>query len=410
MELTIEQALQQGVAAHNAGNLKEAERLYRAILQSQPAHPDANHNLGLIAVSVNKAVMALPLFKTALEAGPEIEQFWLSYIDALIKEQQFEAVKQVIQQAKKQGVDGEKLNVMEAQLASINKEENVDSLSPPQQQLSNILEHYQNGRLGEAEKFAVSVTQEFPRHPFSWKILGGIYKALGRMTDALYAVKKAVELDSGDSQAHNGLGVILEELERFDEAEASYRKAILLKPDDCGTHYNLGNAMRKRKKYAEAAAAYQQAIAVMPNYAEAHSNLGITLQELGRLDASEASCRQAIAITPDYADAHYNLGIALQALGRSEEAKVSYMQATALKPDFVDAHRNLGNTLIELGRLEEAKVSYMQAIALKPDFSDAHINLGQVLMKIGRHREGLNEQMIGGGVISFNLNDGFSIL
>ena len=36
MELTIEQALQQGVAAHKEGKLEEAERLYRAILQSQP--------------------------------------------------------------------------------------------------------------------------------------------------------------------------------------------------------------------------------------------------------------------------------------------------------------------------------------------------------------------------------------
>ena len=31
MELTIEQALQQGVAAHKEGKLQEAERLYRAI-------------------------------------------------------------------------------------------------------------------------------------------------------------------------------------------------------------------------------------------------------------------------------------------------------------------------------------------------------------------------------------------
>ena len=85
MELTIEQALQQGVAAHKEGKLQEAERLYRAILQSQPLHPDANHNLGVIAVSVNKPDVALPLFKTALEANPTIEQFWLSYIDALIK-------------------------------------------------------------------------------------------------------------------------------------------------------------------------------------------------------------------------------------------------------------------------------------------------------------------------------------
>jgi thioredoxin-like negative regulator of GroEL len=54
MELTIEQALQQGTAAHKEGKLEDAERLYRAILQLQPSHPDANHNLGILAVSVNK--------------------------------------------------------------------------------------------------------------------------------------------------------------------------------------------------------------------------------------------------------------------------------------------------------------------------------------------------------------------
>ena len=116
MELTIEQALQQGVAAHKEGKLQEAERLYRAILQSQPLHPDANHNLGVIAVSVNKADAALPLLKTALKANPKIEQFWLSYIDALIKEKQFENAKLVIEQAKTQGVAEEKLNTLEAQL------------------------------------------------------------------------------------------------------------------------------------------------------------------------------------------------------------------------------------------------------------------------------------------------------
>ena len=42
MELTVEQALQQGVIAHNSGNLQEAEQVYRAILQSEPLHPYAN--------------------------------------------------------------------------------------------------------------------------------------------------------------------------------------------------------------------------------------------------------------------------------------------------------------------------------------------------------------------------------
>ena len=107
MELTIEQALQQGVAAHKEGKLQDAERLYRAILQTQPLHPDANHNLGVLAVSVNNAEVALPLFKTALEANPKIEQFWFSYIDALIKEKHFDTAKQVLEQAKEQGVDRE---------------------------------------------------------------------------------------------------------------------------------------------------------------------------------------------------------------------------------------------------------------------------------------------------------------
>ena len=75
MELTIEQALQQGVAAHKEGNLQEAERLYQVILQYQPKHLDANHNLGVLAMSLNKVEAALPLFKTSLEANPKIEQF-----------------------------------------------------------------------------------------------------------------------------------------------------------------------------------------------------------------------------------------------------------------------------------------------------------------------------------------------
>ncbi|MFL2918375.1 MAG: hypothetical protein ACJZ2E_08260 [Thalassobaculaceae bacterium] len=75
MQITIEQALQQDVTAHKEGKLQEAERFYRAILQAQPLHSDANHNLGVLAVSVDKAGVALPLFKIALEANPKIEQF-----------------------------------------------------------------------------------------------------------------------------------------------------------------------------------------------------------------------------------------------------------------------------------------------------------------------------------------------
>ena len=140
MKLSLEQALQQGIAAHKEGKLQDAERFYRSILKSQPLHPDANHNLGVLAVSVNKANMALSFFKTALEADPKIEQFWLSYIDALIKEKQFDTANQVLEQAKKQGLDEGKLNILEEKVSSINESKNANSSTPSQDQLNRLIE------------------------------------------------------------------------------------------------------------------------------------------------------------------------------------------------------------------------------------------------------------------------------
>ena len=118
MELTIEQAFQQGIAAQQEGNIQGAERLYRTILESHPEHADADHNLGLIAVSVNQFEAALPLFKTALETNPKVKQFWLSFIDALIKEKTFGEAKQAQSDTKKAGFSAEELGLVGAYLTS----------------------------------------------------------------------------------------------------------------------------------------------------------------------------------------------------------------------------------------------------------------------------------------------------
>ena len=85
MELTLDQALQKGIEAHKAGKTQEADQYYTAILKANPKHPDANHNMGVLAVGIGKVEEALPFFKAALNANPNMAQYWLSYIDALIK-------------------------------------------------------------------------------------------------------------------------------------------------------------------------------------------------------------------------------------------------------------------------------------------------------------------------------------
>ena len=267
--------------------------------------------------------------------------------------------------------------------------ENVNNITPSHDLLKSLLEHYQNGRLSDAEKLSLKITEDFPKHEFAWKVLGVIFEATGRKSEALNANQTAVKLSPQDAEAHNNLGNTLKELGRLDESEASYREALMLKPDYAEAHCNLGILLHDLGRLDKAESSYSQAIAFKPDFPEAHSNLGITLQEAGRLVEAETSYNKAIELSPAYAEAHSNLGNILKELGRLEDAEVSHKRAISLEPKFAEAHNNLGTTLQELGRLEDAINSYNQAITLKPSFATAHNSLGITLKKLGRLEDAL---------------------
>jgi tetratricopeptide (TPR) repeat protein/2-polyprenyl-3-methyl-5-hydroxy-6-metoxy-1,4-benzoquinol methylase len=378
MEKEINTALQEAITAHQVGKLQDAERLYRAILQSEPKNPDANHNLGVIAVSLSKPELALPLFKIALEANPSQGQFWISYIDTLIKTNQFDDAKSVLSQGKQLGLKGENVDALEIQLIPTVGIQKIDtklqkkSLSfkqkhqkeivkkksslltqqniPSQSDIDLLLSHYQKGEYDYVEKIAKTIIYTYPEHPFAWKALGTILQKTARVQESLIPNQKAVELSPKDAMAHSNLGNSLKELGRLEDAKACYNKAIILNPE----------------------------------YAEAHYNLGITLQELGRLEDAVACYKKSLILKPDFEVAHINLGIILQELGKLEDAEISYKKALAIKPDFALAYINLGNTVKELGRLEDAVACYNKALAIQPIFAEAYINLSITLKELGR--------------------------
>jgi len=252
---------------------------------------------------------------------------------------------------------------------------NSERGSPSEDLINSLLQHYQNGRLSDAEKLAIEITREFPKHQFAWKVLGVLFEARGSKTEAVEANQTAVALSPQDAEAHNNLGNTLKELGRLKEAETSYNQAIALMPNYAEAYCNLGITLHGLGKLDKSEASYNQAIALKPELAEAHINLGITLQELGRLKEAEASYNQAIKLTPDDAEAYCNLGNALKELGRLNDAETSFTKAIALMPNFAEAHSNLGVVFQELGRLEESKESFIKAIALMPNFMDAARNL-----------------------------------
>ena len=387
MKLTIDQALQKGIAAHKEGKLQDAESFYRSILKSEPKHSDANHNLGVLSFSMNKTVEALPFFKIALESNPKIEQFWLSYIDALIKVNQFTNAIKILKQAKKNGFTGEKFIILEKKLSTTKINKNVNDINPSKQEINNLLEHYQKGRFADAEDYAISITNRFPKHHFAWKILGTIYLSTGRASEALEANQKAIALSPKDAEAHNILSITYKELGKLEDAKVSCLQAIELNPSFFQAHSNLGNILKELGKLEEAKSCYLEAIEINPNLAEAHSNLGNVFKELNKLQKAQASYLQALEINPNLAEAHSNLGDIFKELGRLEEAEVSCLKAIELNPNLAEAHNNLGVTYQELGRLQEAEASCSKAIELNPNLAEAHIALGIILKELDKLNE-----------------------
>jgi predicted O-linked N-acetylglucosamine transferase (SPINDLY family) len=69
--LTPGEQLQQALAHHRAGELPQAEALYRQILAAQPDHPDALYLLGAIACQTGRNPLAVELLDRAIALNPQ---------------------------------------------------------------------------------------------------------------------------------------------------------------------------------------------------------------------------------------------------------------------------------------------------------------------------------------------------
>lgn len=286
MTLTVSQLLQKAVAAHNKKDFQEAEKLYRAVLKSFPKNPDANHNLGLLALAVDKPFIALPLLKTALDANRNIERYWIGYINGLSKTKQFEKAKKFILQGKKQGI---------------------------------IL----------------------ARAHDAYNSLGIALKAEGKLKEAEEVFRKAISFEPSSHALHVNLGNTLQELNRIDDAAENFRKAILLKPDCAETHFNLANALQRAEQYTESVLVYEKAIDLNPKHKVAFNNLGLALSKLGRLKEAETQYKNALKLMPNYYEAHLNIGNLHYTLQKFDKAEEDYQKAIAIQPYNANAYLNL---------------------------------------------------------------------
>ena len=325
------------IALHQRGQLAEAERIYRQILELDPHHADSLHLLGVLAHQVGRDDVAVELIRKAIASDRRPAAFH-----------------------------------------------------------SNLGTAYQ--ALGKLEEAATSYERALILNPELAEAqmnLGAVREAQGKHEQAEMRFRRALILRPDLAEAHVNLGNILQAQGKLEEAAASHERAMALKPGFAEAFFNRANALQAQGKLEEAVVSYQRALALKPGMAEGHGNLGNALLAQNKLDEAEASYSQALRIKPDYAEAWYNRGNLRQAqaeqekLGKLDEAMACYQRAIELKPQLAEAHYNLGNTLHTLGRLVESAASFERALAIRPEYAEAHYNLGCVFEDLGRLDEAL---------------------
>jgi len=159
----------------------------------------------------------------------------------------------------------------------------------------------------------------------------------GRYSEAVAALRQAVDRNPEDAVAYTKLGLAYSALRRPKETVAAFKLAIRIKAQvvDAESYYRLGTAYASLTKHSEAVGAFKQAMSIIR----------------GQMLESDPSKYAGFPTLPDL---HYDLALAYHNLGRYGDAIKELKEATTLKPDFAEAYYGLALAYIGLGDRKSA--------------------------------------------------------
>jgi tetratricopeptide (TPR) repeat protein len=299
---TIAELFESGVRYHQSGDLQEAERLYRQILQEEPSLADAHSYLGVLLQAVGRGQEALACFEQVVLLNPD----------------------------------------------QANAHNNLGNAFRCQ------------GRLEEAVACLRQALRLNPQHAYAHNNLGAALLDQGHRALAIECYRQALRLDPAFANAHYNLGSALAAEGQPAEAVECFRQALRFNPGLVDAHNNLGNLLKDQGHIAEAIECYREALRINPHDIKAHNNLGVALRDHGNLAEALECFRQALTIDPREAEVHNNLGIAFMWLGQLEESLEQFELALRIHPDHKRALLNRSLQRLLRGDWERAWPDYEQ--------------------------------------------------
>jgi len=343
--------LRRGVRSLEAGNLDRAARHFAAAYRLAPDRPEVCLALGREYLRRGQLAQAEPLLRRAWEGNPGLVVAAAALVRLLgVGRGDLKAGHALLDEAFVRHPDHALLTVVRGEL-----ELEADNYAAARLSFERARE------LG-AEHHAVRTGLAR-----TYNAEGIAFGELGSDERAIFAFKRACDLDPEWSGPLVNLGVVFARLRRPRRARACYERAIRTEPDNPVAHFNLGNLMREAGDAGGATECLERVLELAPDYPGGRAGLADVLADRGEYDRAIELYREALAVEQESVPAWGNLGLALIARGDEDEGEDCLRRALELDPQSFQASCNLAALLICQGRYSEAARFAQRAKEIDPE-------------------------------------------
>ncbi|WP_019502985.1 tetratricopeptide repeat-containing sulfotransferase family protein [Pseudanabaena sp. PCC 6802] len=384
---SIPEVYGRAVSLHQAGNLVEAEKLYRQILEQEPQNSDALNMLGVVCHQMNKYNEAISSINRAISINNQKPAYYFN----LGKVQSAVALSEDAIRSFKLAI-AINPNYFDAYVCLGNTYRSINDLEQAEANYKQALAAKPDGWEALGELARVYLTQKKwqeleacckealklnPNHAESYRTLGNALIARGKTSEAVNAYQQALRINPKFAEAYWDMSLAMNML------VMEYQHiALELKPQmtDIGSQMNLSNAFLAKGKLDEAIAGFRRVNRLAPNYVDAYCDLGMALSGRGEFDAAREALQQAIALSPDYPKAHFCWGSVLEKQEKIDEASAAFRQVLAIDPNHAEANCAMGKLAIQQGKLDEALAFLKRALQVSPNLAVVYYHLAHAYL------------------------------
>lgn len=211
---------------HQAGQLQEAQALYREVLERDPGNIDALHFSGVVAYQRGEHDEAEALIVRALERNASNPAAQNNLGNVLSARGRLDEAAARYRRA------------ITLQPDYVDAHVNLGSVLVKQEKLEEAAACYESG---------LAVVPHSARLHFN---LATVLTGRGSLEDGVAGFRKALSLKQDYPEAYNGMAAAFMALARVEDAEKSYRKALALKPDFGQARFGYALARLMQGDYA----------------------------------------------------------------------------------------------------------------------------------------------------------------